>query len=132
PITSASIFHVASISKQFTAMAIMLLDQQGKLSIDDDIRKYVPELPDYGKRITLRHLLNHTSGIRDQWTLLEIAGWREDDLITEDDVMWAITRQHSLNFTPGDEYLYSNSGFTLLAVIVKRVTGQSLRTFGDE
>lgn len=132
PITPASIFHVASISKQFTAMAIMLLDQQGKLSIDDDIRKYVPELPDYGKRITLRHLLNHTSGIRDQWALLEIAGWREDDLITEDDVMWAITRQRSLNFNPGDEYLYSNSGFTLLAVIVKRVSGQSLRAFADQ
>jgi len=131
PITPASIFHVASISKQFTAMAIMLLEQQGKLSIDDDVRKYVPELPDYGKRITLRHLLTHTSGIRDQWALLDIAGWREDDLITEDDVMWAVTRQRSLNFNPGDEYLYSNSGFTVLAVIVKRVSGQSLRAFAD-
>lgn len=132
PITSSSIFHVASISKQFTAMAIMLLEEQGKLSVDDDVRKYIPELPDYGKRITLRNLLTHTSGIRDQWTLLEIAGWREDDLITEDDVMWAVTHQRSLNFNPGDEYLYSNSGFTLLAVIVKRVSGQPLRVFADE
>jgi CubicO group peptidase (beta-lactamase class C family) len=132
PITPASIFHVASISKQFTAMAILLLEQQGKLSIDDEVRKYIPELPDYGKRITLRNLLNHTSGIRDQWTLLELAGWREDDLITEDDVMWAVTRQRALNFDPGAEYLYSNSGFTLLAVIVKRVSGKSLRQFADE
>jgi CubicO group peptidase (beta-lactamase class C family) len=132
PITSSSIFHVASISKQFTAMAILLLEQQGKLSIDDDVHKYIPELPDYGKRITLRNLLGHTSGIRDQWTLLSIAGWREDDLITEDDVMWAVTRQRALNFNPGDEYLYSNSGFTLLAVIVKRVSGHSLREFADE
>jgi CubicO group peptidase (beta-lactamase class C family) len=132
PISPTSIFHVASISKQFTAMAILLLEQQGKLSIDDEVRKYVPELPDYGKRITLRHLLGHTSGIRDQWTLLRIAGWREDDLITEDDVMWAVTRQRALNFDPGAEYVYSNSGFTLLAVIVKRVSGQSLRAFADE
>lgn len=132
PITPASIFHVASISKQFTAMSILLLEQQGKLSIDDDVRKYIPELPDYGKRITLRHLLQHTSGIRDQWTLLRIAGWRDDDLITEDDVMWAVTRQRALNFDPGAEYLYSNSGFTLLAVIVKRVSGHSLRDFADE
>ena len=132
PITSSSIFHVASISKQFTAMSILLLEQQGKLSIDDDVRKYIPELPDYGKRITLRNLLGHTSGIRDQWTLLRIAGWRDDDLITEDDVMWAVTRQRALNFNPGDEYLYSNSGFTLLAVIVKRVSGHSLRDFADE
>ncbi|HKN68943.1 MAG TPA: serine hydrolase domain-containing protein [Gemmatimonadaceae bacterium] len=132
PITPASIFHVASISKQFTAMAILLLEQQGKLSIEDDVRKYIPELPDYGKRITLRHLLQHTSGIRDQWTLLRLAGWRDDDLITEDDVMWAVTRQRALNFDPGAEYLYSNSGFTLLAVIVKRVSGHSLREFADE
>ena len=131
-ITPASIFHVASISKQFTAMAILLLEQQGKLSIEDDVRKYIPELPDYGKRITLRHLLQHTSGIRDQWTLLRMAGWRGDDLITEDDVMWAVTRQRALNFDPGAEYLYSNSGFTLLAVIVKRVSGHSLREFADE
>jgi CubicO group peptidase (beta-lactamase class C family) len=132
PITPSSIFHVASISKQFTAMSILLLEQQGRLSIDDDVRKYIPELPDYGKRITLRNLLGHTSGIRDQWTLLRIAGWRDDDLITEDDVMWAVTRQRALNFNPGDEYLYSNSGFTLLAVIVKRVSGHSLRDFADE
>jgi CubicO group peptidase (beta-lactamase class C family) len=130
-ITPASIFHVASISKQFTAMSVGMLAQRGKLSLDDDVRKYITELPDYGTRITIRHLLTHTSGLRDQWSLLALAGWREDDLITQEDVLRIVARQKSLNFPPGSEYLYSNTGFTLLAVIVKRVSGQSLREFAD-
>lgn len=130
-ITPASIFHVASISKQFTAMAVLLLAQRGQLSLDDDVRKYIPELPSYGDRITLRHLLTHTSGLRDQWDLLGLAGWREDDLITEDDVLQIVIRQRGLNFRPGTQYLYSNTGFTLLAIIVKRVSGQTLRAFAD-
>jgi CubicO group peptidase (beta-lactamase class C family) len=133
PITPASIFHVASISKQFTAMAIMLLANDGKLSIDDNIRKYLPEIRDYGTPITIRHLLTHTSGLRDQWELLALARGRfEEDRITEADVMDIVPRQTALNFTPGAEYLYSNTGFTLLAVIVKRVSGKSLRDFADE
>lgn len=128
-ITPASIFHVASISKQFTAMAIELLARDGKLSLDDDVRKYITELPDYGHRITIRHLLHHTSGLRDQWSLLGLAGWRDDDLITEDDVLRIVSRQRGVNFDPGDEYLYSNTGFTLAAVIVKRVSGLSLHDF---
>ena len=131
-ITPQSIFHVASISKQFTAFAILLLEQDGKLSVTDDVRKYVPELPSYGHPITIDHLLHHTSGLRDQWSLLGLADWRDDDLITEADVMRVVTRQKALNFEPGEEYLYSNTGFTLLAVIVKRVSGQSLRAFADE
>jgi CubicO group peptidase (beta-lactamase class C family) len=131
-ITPQSIFHVASISKQFTAFAILLLEQDGKLSVNDSVRKYIPELPSYGKTITIDHLLHHTSGLRDQWDLLGLSDWREDDLITEDDVMRVVTRQKALNFTPGQEYLYSNTGFTLLAVIVKRVSGQSLREFAAE
>jgi CubicO group peptidase (beta-lactamase class C family) len=131
-ITPPSIFHVASISKQFTAFSILLLEQDGKLSVNDDVRKYIPELPSYGKTITIDHLLHHTSGLRDQWDLLGLADWREDDLITEDDVLRVVTRQKELNFDPGDEYLYSNTGFTLLAVIVKRVSGKSLREFADE
>ena len=130
-ITPASIFHVASISKQFTATAIMLLARQGRLSLDDEVRKYITELPDYGTRVTIRHLLTHTSGLRDQWSLLSLAGWRADDVITEDDVLKIVARQRALNFAPGSEYLYSNSGFTLLAIIVKRVSGQSLRAFAD-
>lgn len=128
----ASIFHVASVSKQFTAAAIMLLARDGKLSIDDNIRKYVPEIPDYGTPITIRHLLTHTSGLRDQWDLISMARGRfEENRITEADVMDLLTRQTALNFTPGAEFLYSNSGYTVLAVIVKRVSGASLRDFAD-
>ena len=130
PITPATVFHVASMSKQFTAASILLLAQQGKLSLDDDVHKYIPELPNFGEPITLRHLLHHTSGIRDQWSLLGLAGWRySQDLITDDDVMSVLVRQQALNFKPGDKYMYSNSGFTLLAIIVKRVSGMSFREF---
>jgi hypothetical protein len=128
---TSSIFHVASISKEFTAMAIHLLARQGKLSLDDDVRKYIPEVPDFGERITIKHLIHHTSGLRDQWSLLEMAGWREDDVITEGDILDLVSRQKALNFKPGEEHLYSNTGYTLLAIIVKRVSGQSLREFAD-
>ncbi len=133
PIRPTSIFHVASVSKQFTAAAIMLLDRDGKLSVDDNIRKYLPEIPDYGTPITIRHLLTHTSGLRDQWSLLALARGRfEEDRITEADVLDIVSRQTALNFKPGSEYLYSNTGFTLLGVIVKRVSGKSLRDFAQE
>jgi CubicO group peptidase (beta-lactamase class C family) len=131
PISPSSIFHVASISKEFTAMSIIILAQQGKLSLDDDVRKYVPEVPDFGERITIRQLIHHTSGLRDQWSLLDLAGWREDDVITEGDILDLVSRQKALNFKPGNEHLYSNTGYTLLAVIVKRVSGQSLREFAE-
>jgi CubicO group peptidase (beta-lactamase class C family) len=130
PITPATVFHVASMSKQFTAASILLLAEQGKLSLDDDVHKYILELPEFGERITLRHLLHHTSGLRDQWALLELAGWRySQDLITDDDVMSVVTRQRALNFKPGEKYMYSNTGFTLLAIVVKHVSGMSLREF---
>jgi CubicO group peptidase (beta-lactamase class C family) len=133
PIQPSSIFHVASVSKQFTAASILLLERDGKLSVDDDIRKYLSEIPDYGTPITIRHLLTHTSGLRDQWELLSFARGRfEEDRITEADVMDIIPRQTALNFKPGAEYVYSNTGFTLLGVIVKRVSGKSLRDFADE
>ncbi len=125
PITPSTVFHVASVSKQFTAMAITMLEAAGKLSADDDIRKYLPELADFGKTITIRHLLNHTSGLRDQWELLILSGWRMDDVITQAQIMDRLKRQKELNFPPGDQYLYCNSGFTLLAEIVSRVSGQS-------
>ena len=133
PITPQSVFHVASVSKQFTALAVALLAEGGRLSWDDDIRRHVPELPDYGVPITLRHLAQHTSGIRDQWSLLQMAGWRwGGDVITQADVLDLLTRQAALHFRPGTEHLYSNSGYTLLAVAVERVSGQSLRAFTDE
>jgi CubicO group peptidase (beta-lactamase class C family) len=129
-ITPSTVFHVASMSKQFTAASIVLLAQQGKLSLDDDVRKYIPELPDFGQKITIRHLVHHTSGLRDQWNLLELAGWRySKDLITDDDVMSVMTRQKELNFKPGERHVYCNTGYTLLGLIVKRVSGMSLREF---
>jgi CubicO group peptidase (beta-lactamase class C family) len=129
-ITPSTVFHVASMSKQFTAASIVLLAQQGKLSFDDDIRKYIPELHDFGTPITIRELIHHTSGLRDQWELLGLAGWRYSlDLITNDDVMSLITRQKELNFKPGDKNVYSNTGYTLLGLIVQRVSGMSLRAF---
>ncbi len=130
-ITPGSIFHVASISKEFAAYAVALLAADGRLTLDDDIRRYVPEVPDHGPRITIRNLIHHTSGLRDQWQLLGYAGWRDDDLITEGDVLAIVARQRGVNFKPGDEWLYSNTGYTLLAVIVKRVSGQSLREFAQ-
>jgi CubicO group peptidase (beta-lactamase class C family) len=132
PITPATVFHVASVSKQFTAMAIHLLARDGKLSLDDDVRKYLPELHDFGKTITIHHLLHHTSGLRDQWDLLSLAGWRLDDVITEQDILDLVWRQKELNFAPGEEHMYSNTGYTLLGVIAKRVSGKTLREFTDE
>jgi CubicO group peptidase (beta-lactamase class C family) len=133
PIIPSSIFHVASVSKQFTAMAVLLLARDGKLSLDDDIRTHLRELPDYGHRITIRHLLTHTSGLRDQWDLLFMARGRfEENRITEADVLEIVSRQKALNFVPGTEYLYSNTGYTLAGTIVRRVSGKSLREFADE
>jgi len=129
PITPRTVFHIASVSKQFTCFSILLLEKQGKLSINDDIRKYLPEVPDFGKVITLNHLMHHMSGLRDQWELLAMAGWRLDDIITKDQILRIVSRQKELNFNPGDEYLYCNTGFTLLAEIVARVSGQTFPEF---
>ncbi len=132
PIGPETIFHVASVSKQFTAMAIVLLERDGKLSIEDDVHKYLPELPQYSSPIKLRNLLQHTSGIRDQWQTLATAGWSLEDVITQDQILRMLFRQKELNFTPGSRHLYSNSGFTLLAEIVKRVSGKPLPDFCEE
>ena len=131
-ITPKSVFDIGSTSKQFTAASILLLEKQGKLSVNDDVRKYIPELPDYGKKITILHLLNHTSGLRDYLTLMELAGINTDNVATDDDALWFIARQKALNFDPGSEWLYSNTGFFLLSVIVKRVSGKTLREFAAE
>jgi CubicO group peptidase (beta-lactamase class C family) len=122
PITPNSVFHIASVSKQFTAFSIAMLADEGKLSLDDDIRKYLPELHQFKDTITIQHLIHHTSGLRDQWNLLAVAGWRLDDVITSDQIMKLLSNQTELNFKPGDEFVYCNSGFTLLAKIVERVT----------
>ncbi|MEJ0079947.1 MAG: serine hydrolase [Puia sp.] len=126
-----TLYHMASVSKQFTAFSIVLLARQGKLKLDDDIRKWLPWFPDLKEKITIRNLLNHTSGIRDQWQLLAISGTRLDDVITQDQIIKILSKQQALNFKPGDKYSYSNSGFTMLAEIVKAASGQTLRQFTD-
>ena len=131
-ITSESVFDIGSTSKQFTAASILLLEQQHKLSVDDDIRKYIPELPDYGQKISILHLLNHTSGLRDYLTLMDLAGVNTDSVTTDEDALQIILRQKALNFAPGSDWLYSNTGFFLLSVIVKRVGGKTLREFAAE
>lgn len=133
PITPGTVFHVASMSKQFTAASILLLAQEGKLSLDDPVRKYIPELPDFGTPVTIREMLHHTSGLRDQWDLLGLSGWRvSEDRITDADVLYVVSHQRALNFPPNTRYLYSNTGFTLLAQIVARVSGESFRKFTTE
>jgi CubicO group peptidase (beta-lactamase class C family) len=123
---------LGSVSKEFTAAALALLVEQGRLSLNDDVRKYVPELHDYGRRVTIDNLVHHTSGIRDFWALVDLAGMRPDDGYTVDDVVALASRQRDLNFNPGDAYAYSNTGYVLLGVVVQRVTGKTLRQFEAE
>lgn len=132
-IDEKTIFEAGSVSKQFTATAILLLAQKEKLGLDDDIRLYVTEFPDYGTPITIRNLLNHTSGIRDWGVVASIGGWpRGTRVYTNDLALDIITRQDSLNYKPGDKYSYSNSNYTLLTIIVERVSGKTLPGFTDE
>jgi CubicO group peptidase (beta-lactamase class C family) len=131
PNAPESVYHMASVSKQFTAYSILLLEGAGKLQLTDDIRKYLPWFPDLKHRITIQHLLNHTSGIRDHWDLNVISGRRMDDVVTQDYLLTLLSRQQGLNFKPGEEFLYSNSNYTLMAEIVKSITGQPFRRFAD-
>lgn len=131
PITPQTRFYLASVSKQFTAMSIVLLAQDHRLSLDDSVRAWVPEVPSFSAPITLRQLLHHTSGLRDYFTLLAVSGWPADGQLTEAQLLALVARQKNLNFPPGDEFLYSNTGYALLAIVVKRASGQSLRDFAD-
>jgi CubicO group peptidase (beta-lactamase class C family) len=131
--TPQTIFESGSVAKQFTAASLVLLQQEGKLSLDDPVRKYIPELPDYGAPLTIRHLLNHTSGIRDWGTVMSLTGaGRGDRVINQDLALDVITHQRSLDFTPGAEYSYSNSGYNLAAIIVERVSKQKFPAFVEE
>lgn len=132
PIQAKTVFDIGSTSKQFTAASIVLLAQDGKLSLDDDIRKFLPELPVYEAPITVRHLLNHTSGLRDFVTLLTATDVEYDDVSTPYQALAILVRQRHLNFPPGTEYLYSNSGYFLAAQIVERVSGTTLREFARQ
>ena len=128
-ISPSSAFYLASTSKQFTAFSILLLQRDGKLALDDDVRRYVPELPDFGAPITIRQLLHHTSGLRDYFGLFALRGWQFDEPLTERDVLALLARQRALNFPPGKRHLYSNTGYVLLGLVVKRASGLSLRDF---
>lgn len=126
PNSSKTVFNIASVSKQFTAFSIALLADNNQLSLDDDIRKYLSELPDFGKKITISNLVHHTSGLKDFFELLMMSGWLLDDVISEKKIMETILNQRTLNFEPGEDYLYSNTGYILLAKIVEKVSGLTL------
>lgn len=125
------VYYIGSDSKQFTAAAVALLALRGQLSLDDDVRKYFPELPDYGTPVRIRHLIHHTSGIRDIYTLMALRGDRLEDVFPDSEALALIARQRGLAFPPGSAYSYSNSGYFLLGQLVKRVSGRSLREFAD-
>jgi len=127
-----SVLRIGSTSKQFTAACVLLAEAQGRLSLDDDVRLFVPELPGYGEAITIRQLLHHTSGLRDYLGLMHLAGKADRDFYTSGDVLEMLARQRALNFEPGERHLYSNSGYLLLGVIVERATGLSLRAYAEE
>lgn len=133
PLTRESISESGSVAKQFTAAALALLQLDGKLSLDDDIRKYLPEVPDFGATITIRNLLTHTSGLRDQWALLSIMGRGPGtEVHTHAEILDLVRRQRELNFPVGSEYLYSNTGYVLAATIVSRVSGMPFARFTAE
>ena len=132
PNGSKLVYDIGSTSKQFTAACIQLLAAEDKLSLDDDVRKFIPELPQYQQLIRIRHLLHHTSGLRDYLALFSLAGVNFDGITTEDDALKVILRQQGLNFTPGDEWVYSNSGYFLLSIVIKRASGKSFAEYAKE
>ena len=132
PLSPQSVFYMASVSKQFTAASIVLAAEQSFLSLDDDIHKYIPELPGYGEPVTLREMLHHTSGFRDYLGLLALSGRNVSDVHSTAELMDLITRQKALNFSPGTEYLYSNTNYFLLAQVIKRATQKPLSVFAEE
>lgn len=132
PITPDSVFQVASVAKQFTAFATLLLVSEGKINLDDDIRTYVPDLAEHPTTVTVRHLLNHMGGLREANTLAAMAGWLDDDVQTHAQIMELVTRQRGVNFAAGTRVEYSNTGYMLLAEIVARVSGMPFEQFTTE
>ncbi|HLM03511.1 MAG TPA: serine hydrolase domain-containing protein [Pyrinomonadaceae bacterium] len=132
PNTTSTLFNLASSSKPFTAASIALLAQQGKLSLDDDIRKYLPEMPKYDETITIRHLIHHSSGIREYQALLLFGGQTPDNALSDKTILNLLARQKNISFKPGTKHQYSNSNYHLLGIIVGRVSGKSLRAFAEE
>jgi CubicO group peptidase (beta-lactamase class C family) len=132
PLSPQSVFYMGSVSKQFTAAGIVLAAEQGYLSLDEDVRKYIPELPDYGHVITLRQMIHQTSGFRDLFSLLSLSGHDVADFNSPEDIFKIVVRQRGLNNIPGDEWIYSNTNYFLLGIVVKRATKKSLSEFAAE
>jgi len=132
PINTETVFYTGSVSKQFTAMSIALLVRDGKVSLSDSVRKYVPEMPQAGAGITIGHMVYHMSGLREKWDLFLMRGMQEGDLVTQDDVLEVLKQQRDLNFIPGTEQMYNNTAYDMLATIVQRVSGKSIRDFAAE
>ena len=132
PITTESVFRTGSVSKQFTAAVVVIAVMDGHLSLDDPLRKWIPELPDYGQPLTVLHALNHTSGLRDYLTLMRLRGLRGDDFYTGEELIAVQVRQEELNFPPGTEFLYSNSGYFLLTEAVARAVGKPFKEYAEE
>jgi CubicO group peptidase (beta-lactamase class C family) len=131
PITPSTVFDIASLSKQFTGMAISMLIEQGSIQPDGEIRTYIPEMPCYGHKITIEQLMFHTAGLRDWPGTLTLAGWNIEDVITHDQILNMAYHQQELNFEPGSTHLYSNTGYNILAELVERVSGKSFRQWTD-
>jgi CubicO group peptidase (beta-lactamase class C family) len=132
PLSPQSVFYMGSVSKQFTAASVVLAAEQGLLSLDDDVRKYLPELPDYGHVITLRQMLHQISGFRDLFSLIALSGRDVSDFNSPDEILKLVVRQRKLNNIPGDEWIYSNTNYFLLGVVVKRATKKSLAEFATQ
>ena len=129
PNTASTVLRIGSTSKQFTAACIILLVEKGKLNLEDNLKSIFPKFPEYAKKITVKHLLNHTSGIRDYLQIANLKGLTDDDFYVDDDVMKWLVNQSDLNFNPGEEFLYSNSGYWLLGQIVNEITGMNMADF---
>lgn len=132
PITSSTIFNANSLSKQFVSFALYLLEKEDKISFEDTIQKYIPDFPEYDKPIKIKNLMSHTSGIRDQWGLLSLSGWRFDDFISSEHALQLIKHQEELNFEPNSKHGYSHSNYTLLAKIIEIVSHQTFPDFMEE
>lgn len=132
PITPSTVFDAASLAKQVTGLAVAMLVSEGKIKLGDDIRTHVPGLPDLGRPITVAHLLHHTSGLRDWTSTLSVGGWRPGDVITSQQILTMAVNQRTLNFTPGAEHFYSNTGYNLLAEMIHKVTGRPFHEWAGE
>ena len=132
PIDARSVFDIGSVSKQFTAASIALLAIEGRLDLDDDVRRFVPEVPDYGSKLTIRHLLHHRGGLREYTTLMSLAGDDEADMTTTAEALAVVARQRGVDFSPGERFEYSNTGYFLLGLVVERAAGRALARFARE